>query len=267
MAAFLSSATPEGSSALLTTPKSQALRLTPLEFRTILNIRLRANITDIPNLKCSCCKHTDIDNKGDHLSKCQKGPEIYATHDAVKFEIAAFCRSNGLFARVEPTNLFTIHDPNDNRRPDIEVLGLPKKLLLDTTIVSPLASDLNLAQAMIQGRAATNAVSRKNNYYRDACTAAGYGFIPLAMENRGLWSKEMKLFFNQVVKYGTQHNSVKLSILKCYWMRRISLTLLKYSAKLVLARLSRAQSPNHHDESHYLEILDSQSTNLSPIQL
>ena len=180
---------------------------------------------------------------------------------------SAFCRSNGLYARVEPTNLFRIHDPDDSRRPDIEVLGLPKKLLLDTTITSPLASDLSAAEAMIQGRAASKAVIRKNTYYRDACVEAGYEFIPLAMENRGLWSKEMKSFFNQVIKFGSQHNSVKSAILKCYWMRRISITLLKFSAKFVLARLSRAQSPNHYDESHYLEVVDSQSTKLSPLQL
>ena len=73
LAAFLSSATPEGSSALLATPKSSALKLTPLEFKTIINIRLRADITEIPNLKCSCSRHINIDNKGDHLSVCKKG--------------------------------------------------------------------------------------------------------------------------------------------------------------------------------------------------
>ena len=123
LAAFLSSATPEGSSALLATPKSSALKLTPLEFKTVINIRLRADISIIPNLKCSCSRHTDVDNKGDHLSVCKKGKEIYAIHDAIKQVIAVLCRSNGLYARVEPTNLFRIHDPDDNKSPDIEVLG------------------------------------------------------------------------------------------------------------------------------------------------
>ena len=57
---------------------------------------------------------------------CKKGKEIYAIHDAIKQVIAVFCRSNGLYARVEPTNLFRIHDSDKNKRPDIEIIGLPK---------------------------------------------------------------------------------------------------------------------------------------------
>ena len=52
-------------------------------------------------MRCSCSGNSEVDNKGDHLSKCRKGKEIFATHDAVKQEIVAFCRSNGLHARAE----------------------------------------------------------------------------------------------------------------------------------------------------------------------
>ena len=261
LAAFLSSATPEGSQALLTTPKTKSLQLTSLEFKTIINLRLRANITEIPNMRCSCSGNSEIDNKGDHLSKCRKGKEIFATHDAVKQEIVAFCRSNGLYARAEPNNMFRIQDPDDNKRPDIEVRGLPTNLLLDVTVVSPLYSDLSIPQSKIQGRAAARTVIVKNNKYQAAATSAGYSFIPIAFENRGLWSKETKDFFNLVIKHGSQQNYIKPAILKCYWMRRISLTLLKFSARSILKKQSRIQSPNnYHDESNYLDVIHSQST-------
>ena len=178
----------------------------------------------------------------------------------MKQEIAAFCRGNGLYARVEPTNMFRIDDPDDNRRPDIEVKGLHTNLLGDATIVSPIYSQLSTAQSKIQGRAAARAVTRKNSKYQESVTAAGYTFVPMAFENRGLWSKEFKDFFNLVIKHGSQHNSVKPAILKCYWMRRISLTLLKYSARSVISRLSKSYSNNYFDESNNFEIINSQST-------
>ena len=258
MAAFLSSATYEGSSALLAIPRSPSLQLTSLEFKTIIRLRLRANITEIPSLKCSCSRNTHVDHKGDHLSVCKKNNEIIATHDAVKQEIAAFCRSNGLHVRVEPTNMFRINDPTDNRRPDIEIRGLQTNLLVDVTVVSPFESSLTLSQSKVQGRAAAKAVIVKKNKYETSVTSIGYQFIPFAFENRGLWSKELKDFFNLVIKHGSQNNSIKPAILKSYWMRRISLTLLKYSARSVISRLSRSQSPNYYDESNCLEIINSQ---------
>ena len=85
---------------------------------------------------------------------------------------------NGLYARIEPYNMFRIQDPDDNRRPDIEIRGLPTNLLVDVTVVSPLDSNLTLAQAKVQGRAAFNAGTRKKVYYQVPVTAAGYTFLP-----------------------------------------------------------------------------------------
>ena len=133
----------------------------------------------------------------------------------MKLEIAAFCRGNGLYARVEPSNMFRIDDPDDNRRPDIEIRGLPTNLLGDATVVSPIHSDLTEAQSKILGRSAAQAVIRKNNKYNDAVTTAGFTFVPMAFENLGLWSKEFKSFFHL--------DHIKPAILKCYWMLRISL--------------------------------------------
>ena len=87
------------------------------------------------------------------------------TRCMVKQKIVAFCRSNGLHTRAEPTNIFRIQDPDDNKRPDIEIRGLPTNLLLDVTVVSPLYSDLSIPQSRIQGRAAARAVITKNNKY------------------------------------------------------------------------------------------------------
>ena len=104
----------------------------------------------------------------------------------MKQEIAAFCRGNGLFARVKPTNMFRIDDPDDNRRPDIEVKGLQTNLLGDATTVSPIYSTLSTGQFKIQGQAAARAVTRKNIKCHEPVTAAGYTFVPMVFEDRGL---------------------------------------------------------------------------------
>ena len=77
-------------------------------------------------------------------------------------------------------------------------------------------SNLTLPQARIQGRAAAQAVTRKKSYYDEPVIAAGYNFVPMALENRGLWSKEFKDFFSQVIKHGSQHNHIKPAILRRY---------------------------------------------------
>ena len=99
-------------------------------------------------------------------------------------------------ARVEPTNLFRIHGPDDTKQaPRHWGHWTPQILLLAATVVPPLESNLTLPHASIQGHAATQAKKLK---YQHVCTTAGYGFIPLAMENRGLWSTEFKDFSNSV---------------------------------------------------------------------
>ena len=113
-------------------------------------------------------------------------------HDAIKQEVLVFCISNGLYARVsnQLTSSESMVQTTPSKRPDIEVIGLLKILLLAATVVPSLESNLTLPHASIQGHAATQAKKLK---YQHVCTTAGYGFIPLAMENRGL-SNEFKDF-------------------------------------------------------------------------
>ena len=51
------------------------------------------------NLKCSCKWNSD------HLSISKTIKEVYAVHEAMKQEIAAFCKGNGVYPRVEPSNI------------------------------------------------------------------------------------------------------------------------------------------------------------------
>ena len=100
-----------------------------------------------------------------------------ATHDA-------FCRGHGLYAPIKPSNMFRIDDPDDNRRPDIEIRGLPTKLLENDTIGSPLHSKLKIAQSEVRRRTTARAVIRKNNKYHSTVKAAEHNFVPMAFE---LW--------------------------------------------------------------------------------
>ena len=156
--------------------------------------------------------------------------------------------------------MFRIQDLDDNKRPNIDIKWLPTNLLLEVTVVSPLYSDLSIPQSKIQGRAAARAVITKNNKYETATTSEVTNLYLLHLRNEDYGPKN-KDFFSLVIKHGSQQNNIKPAILMWYLMRRISLSLLKFSARSIITRQSRIQSPNnYHDESNYLDAINSQST-------
>ena len=93
--------------------------------------------------------------------------------------------------------MFRIDDPDDNRRPDVEIRGLPTKLLGNATI----------AQSEVRRRTTARAVIRKNNKYHGTVKAAEYNFVTMAFE---LWFSVKEIHVEI-----EQHNSVKPAILKC----------------------------------------------------
>ena len=68
--------------------------------------------------------------------------------------------------------MFRTQDADDNRLHDIEFRGLPFNLLGDAAVVSPLNSTISLTKSKIEGRAAAQAVIRKNSRHNDSVTAA-----------------------------------------------------------------------------------------------
>ena len=62
---------------------------------------------------------------------------------------------------VYMSSMFQIQDLDDNKRPDIDIRGLPTNLLLDFTVLSPIYADLFIPQSKVQGRAASRAVITK----------------------------------------------------------------------------------------------------------
>jgi hypothetical protein len=251
-ASFLSVASPEASAFLFAKPKLPHLNFNYLEFRTALRLRFRIQIQRLPNLRCSCKNQPPIDEFGDHMLACKKGKEIYDIHNTMVQEIASFCRSNGLSARIEPTHVFNADEESENKRPDLEIRGLSEiPLLADVGICTTTHENLSYNQARIMGRSADNYASIKSNKYEHLAEAAGFSFSPFIFENRGLWQKDFLLFFHKVIEHGSKVNNIPFIISKVYWRRRISSTLHKIVAKCIISKTKRAYSPSYHDESNY----------------
>ena len=75
-----------------------------------------------------------IDQFGYHIASCKKDANTICLHDNVVHTIVMLLRVLGLSVALEPLNLFSNLDPNDNRRPDILIRnphGGGKQIILD----------------------------------------------------------------------------------------------------------------------------------------
>jgi hypothetical protein len=252
-AALVSVASAEASSALLARPSSPALSMTSLEFTIFLKTRLRIPIQLNPLLHCSCKGYPSIDKHGDHLCICKKGQEVNNIHNSMVHVIAAFCRSSGLYVRIETPNLLRCVDPHNNTRPDIEIRGLTEQTIIaDVGVTFPIPPSLSLNQSLVSGRSAKIYATQKIVKYDKPVDLLGDKFIPFIFESRGLWDPHFKAFFNSVITHGSLVNHIEKVYLKNYWRRRLSMTLQRCLARCIIRRTMRLQSPSFVDEANWV---------------
>ena len=181
------------------------------------------------DVRCSCGKV--VDNCGFLLllCMCDGNPERTHIHDAVRDEVANFCKACDLNARVYKEEQV---DPGvSRRRNDVEISGWNEgggDLWLDVVTVVPMKQDTVNAASVVAGVAATNAEGRKDAKYLDLVrsTEPRPTFVPLAWETGGRWGDKATRFFRGAVGRMGGTRSEKASFLS-YWMLRFSVRFVK----------------------------------------
>ena len=183
--------------ALTAVPSDPALTLRPARFNAILCRRLRLPLLTLSSHCEGCGKRLDC--FGDHLCACMRTGRVQARAKPVELAWARVFREAGKEsgATVRWQHLLRNStlpvDPNDNRRVDVLVEGLPlyngRPLFCDATLRSPLKGDgtPHPRAAAKNGAVLRRALTDKATKYSDVEDSPLAELVVLACEVGGRW--------------------------------------------------------------------------------
>jgi hypothetical protein len=96
---------------------------------------------------------------------------------------------------------------------------------------------LSLISALQEYRAANAAYAKKQNSYKDISSSNGLDFIALIFESTGRIHPETVRFLNSMLESCAGGDKLRLGSLKRFWFGLISISLQKYLAQSLLARV------------------------------
>ena len=227
-----------------------ALSNTELE----IAVKLRLGCKVHPHIPQACICGNEIDTQGDHLLKCKRGNEWDTRHTALKQCMAAIIRSAYLPVSHEVT-IASLAPPRPGFSPpqgrmDLVVTDSDfSTLLADVTITHPNPSiNQPVTQSMLQrGHFSSHRENTKRTKYGEAASSIGAKFIPLVLETFGsvgksfhalLHSLSLELFRRSPNSDTELEIKMKAKLINL-WRTRISLTLQKANARLLLSKISR----------------------------
>jgi hypothetical protein len=258
---FMAMARPEDKARMLSLqdPKSGAsLRAVPSgkfptsfstsEFRVYCLVRLGVELPFLsPTLRCSTCRdHPFIGTRGEHFHVCRTGGQQNNTHDTLAKEFVRFFRSAGVSASLEPMGCFPIGGES-GRRPDVRVRydhRVPNEgmrdLILDVRVTNPQGAT-NIERngsSEFKGASAQAAFSQKNVIYGQLAEQNGLLFSPIIFESLGLWHPKVSEIVKKYSHLIADLRNLPYSVVVDYWIKRFSVILHKYQARMILERYS-----------------------------
>ena len=209
------------------------LHLRAPEFVPALKYRLGLPIYSAEG-PCPACS-APSDRMGDHALGCAKFGDRIARHDQLRdvlFEAAAS-------AALAPVREERYLLPGTAARPGdvlIRRWSDGKDGALDVTVTGPLANSNVEAAAEEPGSALSKAFKRKVQGAAEACQAQGLVFLPVALETLGGFHR---VAVEQVKKIGSalaRHQGSDEQVATKQLFQRLSLTLMRGNAALILGR-------------------------------
>lgn len=219
-------------------------QFTSQEFSTACTFRLGLPFPFIDRgLTCSCGQL--VLERGQHLHCCSRGNERHSRHDDICDILADLSRRAGIRTTREPRNCF--QGSRSHSRPDM-LLIQPllqaddgKNLVTDVQITHPETSSQADSASAGKGVAARLAEQAKTRFYRDKTAVANLSFTPLVLETYGRWGDQLKDFVDKLVNkiYRLEDGRVPHHAIADYYRKRISASLQKGNARLLLQRVQR----------------------------
>jgi hypothetical protein len=160
---------------------------------------------------------------------------------------------------VEPTQLYRGIDPDNGKKPDLEIRGLSERpILADFSLTEPICSSLTNNNSKIVRRSAKAAEAKKDHKYLLPSLQAGYDFCPLIAETYGgMGARAIKLF-DAIIAHASEARGVRKDVLAIYWRRRLAVSLHKAIAQNILGKIGRHKAGPYRDESNYELVVQEQ---------
>jgi hypothetical protein len=168
------------------------LEFTPRHFTALSFYRFfLSNPYIIAGTKFSCSNSPVLDSHGIYLTTgFGKDGFRHRTHDTVTHAIACLTRSCGIMTKKEELRCFQEATPDSEKRPDLSFINTPgrnRKLVADPCITCQYpngsSSVLSVAAANNEGKAASNAFSKKMRTYGEISRQNQLEFLPLIIDN------------------------------------------------------------------------------------
>jgi len=253
----------------------------PNEYYSInLNVRYFMDIlpsisscVNIRGAKCIYCsrhrkENNEVDRTGHHfINGCSKdcddflqtskpGAHFHATHNHVRHVLYNCCKHSLSPCREEPKDIFIGVDAS-RKRPDV-ITSLSVKSVpyvdyaIDVTIVSPF---IGVQSGKLQNPAGANVIEpdkranaackKKNDTYLELCNAKKVKFVPFVMYTTGKLHSGAVKFLELVAEQAADRRHVPPGIIKNYYMKLLSVCLVKRIGFIISTKVNGWQSNNH----------------------
>ena len=135
--------------------------------------------------------------------------------------------------------------------PEIKDNQVNSDVILDVTISFPCAKSYVSKAAKEQGATSEKAYKDKVNKYPDEILRNKV-FIPIAIESFGFFHLSIKPLISAFCSKASDISGIPHSVLVNYWINRLSATLHKHIARMMISRVDRVVSSLPSKPSVYL---------------
>ena len=212
---------------------SLGLHLKTAEFIVCVRYRLGLQIFPSEGVCVACPAISET--SGDHAVSCGLGGERTYRHDAIRDCLFSTC----VQACLGPTREDRALIPGRQARPaDVYLPSWSGGLdsALDITVINPLQQALLNGSAANPGHALQVAFDRKMSKHGEDCRRAGIAFIPLPLDTFGAWGESTVREVKRMGSSLARHTGGEESEVIRHLIQKVSITLMKVNANLILNR-------------------------------
>ena len=182
---------------------------------------------------CPVCNEEVLDANGKHGVNCKKSGDIIQRHNDIRDYLYAQCRTAQLSPQKEQGD-------GDGLRPgDVYLprwVGI-QPAAIDVSVVNPLNANIVSKAAVEEGAAASEAAHRKCTKYAPYVAANNVSFIPFIMETFGGFGLDAIAFTKRLATQASRHRGTDYKTEKKHLFQKLSLTLQRGIAKMLIARM------------------------------
>ena len=137
-----------------------------------------------------------------------------------------------------PTNIKAIKPDLLLRSPKLFQSGGEKDITLDVSITHPATSTNMTSQKSdsIEGSSADRTFSSKNLKFREIASQHDFNFMPIIFETYGHVHSTSLSFLNAIITKSASFHEVPRTIMKNYWIKRLSAALQIGQARLLISK-------------------------------